>query len=310
MEQNKLVIITATVHEYLVDTLKKKGFTVLYVPQVTYDELKSLVATAEGLVVTTRLTIDKTILDNAVNLKWIARLGSGMEQIDVDYAVSKGIKCVSSPEGNSNAVAEHALGMLLGLLHRINSSYTEIKNGKWVREANRGIELSGKTLGIIGFGNAGGAFARLLSSFNVTVLAYDKYKFDFSREYIKEANPEQIARYADVISFHVPLTAETRHMADEQFFNSLQQKPYIINTSRGSVIDTAALINALQNGQVSGAALDVLENENIATLSGTEKVEMQMLTQHPAVLLTPHIAGYSNEAFYKMSAVVIEKLGI
>ena len=310
MEQNKLVIVTAKVHEYLLDGLKEKGFSVLYVPEINYDELQELIVKAEGLIVTTRLPIDRAVLDKAASLKWIGRLGSGMEQIDVDYATSKGIKCVSSPEGNSNAVAEHALGMLLGLMRKINSSYAEIKKGQWIREANRGMELSGKTVGIIGFGNTGSTFARLLSSFNLTVLVYDKYKFGFGGGYIKEANLEQIGRYANVISFHVPITNETRHMANDNFFNSLQLKPYLINTSRGAVVDTKAAINALQSGQVAGLALDVLENEKINNLSENEKQEMQMLTQHPAVLITPHIAGYSTEAFYKMSRVVLEKLGI
>jgi D-3-phosphoglycerate dehydrogenase / 2-oxoglutarate reductase len=305
---NNTVIITAPAHSILQCTLIEKGYNVLYLPTISYAELLVLLPTTIGLIVTTRLQIDSTIIDAAPHLKWIGRLGSGMEIIDVNYATNKGIHCCSSPEGNSNAVAEHVLALLLNLMNNVVKSNAEVKNNEWIREANRGVELNGKTIGIIGFGHTGSAVAKLLNAFDVTVLAYDKYKTGFSYLHVFESSIESIYQHADVITLHLPLTTETTDFANTTFFNSLIKKPYLINTSRGGVVNTAALIHALTNNTIAAVGLDVLENENLATLTPFQKNQLNFLNAQPNVIITPHIAGYSHEAFLKMSQILLEKL--
>ena len=294
----------------MLSSLRRHGYEVFYDPKITYEELASMISEAEGIVVSTRINIDQSILEKADKLKWIGRLGSGMELIDVKYAESRGIRCLNSPEGNRIAVAEHTLGLLLNLMNKISFSHNQIKQRRWQREENRGLELTGKTVGIIGYGNSGSALGALLKSFDTTVLAYDKYKFDFGKDYIKEANLEQVTRYSDVISFSVPLTEETFHMANDVFFNSLQRRPYFLNASRGKVVNLEHLVKALKENKIAGAGLDVLENENLETYKKQDTDRLNWLLEQPNVIITPHIAGYSQEAFYKMGKVLLEKLGL
>jgi len=304
------IIITAPVHPFLLDTFQQKGYTVQYEPAMSYEQLMKQINTAHGLIVTTRLKIDAPILEKAHQLKWIGRIGSGMELIDTELAASKNIVCVSSPEGNRTTVGEHTLGLLLSLMNRIQSSYKEVREGKWIRDTNRADELTGKTVGIIGFGNTGSAFAKLLSGFDVEILVHDIYKTGFETAQIKAATLEMIQAHADVISLHLPLTSLTYHYANASFFNALKKKPYFISTCRGSVTETAAVLVAIQNQQIRGVGLDVLEKEPISLHTGQEMAVLEALMMHPNCIITPHIAGYSHEAYYKMSKVVLEKLGI
>jgi D-3-phosphoglycerate dehydrogenase / 2-oxoglutarate reductase len=262
-------------------------------------------------VIRSRFKITKEIIDQHPQLKIIARVGAGMENIDVAYAESKGIKCLHVPEGNRDAVAEQAIGMLLMLFNHLKKADTEVRQGVWKREENRGIELSGKTVGIIGYGNTGSAFAKKLSGFDCEILAYDKYKKDFSNTYVKETDLVSIFEKADIISLHIPYNAETEYLVNSVFIQSFKKPIYIINTSRGKCLNTADLVKGLQSQRVIGACLDVLEYEvtSFEQLNTAGLPEpFQYLIQSDNVILSPHIAGWTHESNEKMAKVLVEKI--
>jgi D-3-phosphoglycerate dehydrogenase len=301
-------LITDDVHPLLIEQLQQMGYEVDFRPNTTFEETLETIAPYDGLIINSKIFCGDELLAKAPKLKWVGRLGSGMEVIDTKACDAKGVKYFNSPEGNRNAVAEHALGLLLNLLNNITKSNNEVKAGKWIREPNRGEELSGKTIGIIAFGNTGQAFAKVLRGFDVKVLVYDKYKKGFGTDFVKESTAEEIFAEVDIVSLHLPLTEETKYMANETFFSSFKKPICLVNTSRGKVLQTTALIDALRSGKVKAAALDVLENEKINQLNSDERKWFDDLIKNDQVILTPHIAGWTHESKRKIAEVVVERV--
>ena len=308
--QKKILFIDSN-HARLHEMLMEQGFQCDLFYDKPADELKRLIPQYDGIVLRSKFKITKEIIDSAPNLKCIGRVGAGMENIDVEYAEKKGIICLNSPEGNRDAVAEHALGMLLNLFNNISKANTEVRNGKWLREENRGIELCGKTVGIIGYGNMGIAFAQRSQGFGVKILAYDKYKTNFGNVFVKESTLQEIFEQADVLSLHTPLTEETRYLINDAFIHNFRKNIYIINTARGKSLHTADLVKNIKTGKVLGACLDVLEYEAVS-FEGLENNEMpeamQYLLKSDKVILTPHIAGWTHESSVKLAEFLAQKI--
>lgn len=303
------VLIAAPVHSVLIEGLTAAGYTCDIHEYITQSSAHALVGDCVGIITSTRLQLDTVLLDLATNLKWIGRMGSGMEVIDVPYAIQKGIACYSSPEGNCNAVGEHAMGMLLDLNRRITISNSEMKHGLWLRNENRGVELEGKTIGIIGFGHTGRAFAKKLQGFDVRMYAYDKYNAENLPLYVISVPAlEKIFEEADIVSFHVPLQSDTVNYFNRAFIQNMNKKFTLINTSRGQVVDTQALLWGIKEGKIAGACLDVFEQEPLSNMNKEVKEAMDILMKMHNVITTPHIAGYTFEALYKMSSTLLGKI--
>lgn len=298
-------------HPLLWGQLQEAGFLNFEDFKSSKEEIEAKIQDYQGIVIRSRFKIDKTFLDKATNLQFIARVGAGLESIDCEYALSKNITLIAAPEGNRNAVAEHTLGMILSLFNKLNEADSEIRSGHWNRESNRGHELDGKTVGIIGYGNMGKSFAKKLRGFDTEVLCYD-IKENVGDSNAKQVSLEELQQKADVLSLHIPWTPETDKMVDRDFINGFAKPFWIINTSRGKNIVTADLVDALQSGKILGAGLDVLEYEKLSfeTLfqdKNTPKA-FQYLLQAKNVILSPHIAGWTFESHERLAQVIVDKI--
>ena len=297
-------------HPLLWEQLEQAGFQNEADFISTKQEVEAVIENYHGIVIRSRFKIDKTFLDKATNLKFIARVGAGLESIDCDYAIAKGVHLIAAPEGNANAVGEHALGMLLALFNNLNKANNEVKSGQWNREANRGYELEGKTVGIIGYGNMGKSFAKKLKGFDATVLCYDILPN------VGDSNAEQVTlaelqEKADVLSLHTPWTPETDKMVNQEFISKFKKQFWLINTARGNSVVTDDLVVGLQSGKIKGAGLDVLEYEKLSfeTLFDAEKPKaFDYLLQAENVLLSPHIAGWTFESHQKLAQTIVDKI--
>lgn len=305
------VLIAAPVHPVLLEGLVAAGYEPMLAADINQQIAYEWIADCVGVVTSTRLQLDAALIDAAPQLRWIGRMGSGMEVIDLHRAKERGITCFGSPDGNCNAVAEHALGMLLSLTKRITSSNAEVRQGQWLREANRGIELEGKTIGIIGLGHTGKAFARKLLGFDMNILAYDTRKIAEAPPYIQLCDSLQpLYEQADIISFHVPGRRDTEDYFNDKFLQQMRKPFILINTSRGGVVQLSALWQGLRDKRISGACLDVLPMEPPEKMTNVDKLQYEEILHMTNALISPHIAGYSVEALYKMSVSLLRQIVI
>ncbi len=305
------VLFIDSVHPILEQRLTALNFICEHDYNSGREKLLSKISNYEGVIVRSRTPIDKKFLDAASQLKFIARSGAGLENIDLDEANRRSIILFSAPEGNRQAVGEHSVAMLLNLFNKINIADNEVRNGVWNREANRGLELSNKTIGIIGFGNMGSAFAKCLSGFNCKIYAYDIKLKKWPNSSVKQTSIEQIQEEADIISFHTPYDRGTHHYFDQTFVEKMQKNFFVINTARGKIVDTSALVNGMKTGKVLGACLDVLEYEKSTFEQLFEKTmskDFEYLIHSNRVILSPHIAGWTVESYEKLATVLADKI--
>lgn len=308
----KKVFFLDTVHPILFERLTQSDeYECIDAHDWTRKQCENQLSEAYGIVIRSRFTMDEPFLQFTPTLQFIARSGAGMENIDEAYCVSREIQLYNAPEGNRNAVGEHALGMLLSMMKKIHTANRDVKNGIWDREGNRGVELDGKTVGIIGFGNNGKAFAKKLRGFDITLLAYDKYKTGFGDDFVIEATLEALLRKSDVISFHIPQNEETIHFANQEFFDALGKPIYLLNLSRGKIVETNSLIESIRKRTTLSAGLDVNEFEKKSFenfFEDSENEALKFLLESDRILLTPHVGGWTEESYYKLSSVLADKI--
>jgi D-3-phosphoglycerate dehydrogenase len=304
----KRILIADDIHPIFIEQAEALGYECDYQPQIKLDEALQIIAGYDGLVIRSKFNVDRQLMDIATKLQFVCRAGAGMDNIDDAYAAQKNIALINASEGNMDAVGEHAVGLLLSLMNNFNNADAEIRAGKWQREANRGYELKGKTVGIIGYGFMGKSFAKKLSGFEVNVIAYDKYKTGFSDKYAREVSMEEIVKHSDVLSLHIPLTSETNGLVDDEYLFHFKKPIFFINVSRGGVAKVQAILNAIKQGKILGAGLDVLEVEKFPLLAG--QAWFDDLRQSGKVILTPHVAGWTFDSYRRISEVMAEKLAL
>lgn len=304
----KRILIIDLMHESIVPLLEALGFEVDYKPRITKKEVLAGIEAYTGLIVRSKMAVDAALLARATNLKFVARAGAGIDQLDVNELEKRQITIINAPEGNRDALGEHALGMLLCLANNINVGDLMVRQRVWDREGHRGFEIKGKTVALIGYGQMGSAFAEKLSGLSCNVIAYDKYKKGFSSSYAREATMDEIFESADILSLHVPLTAETRNMVDTAYFSKFRKPIVVLNTSRGEILSLNALLDMIEAKKIKSAALDVLENEKLHLMTKAQKEVFERLILFDKVLLTPHVGGWTFESYERINHVLVEKI--
>ncbi|MEQ6169052.1 NAD(P)-dependent oxidoreductase [Ekhidna sp. MALMAid0563] len=308
MSTKKSILIADDMHECILPLLREQGYDPVYLPVIDREGILKIIGEFEGLIIRSKTAVNKELVDAGVNLKFVARAGAGMDKVDEDYLNEKGIKAINAPEGNRDALGEHATGLLLSLLHKISSAHKEIKGHKWDRDGNRGIELKGKVVGIYGVGNMGMSFAQKLRGFDCEIIGFDKFKGAFEGGFIKNVELDELMERTEILSLHIPLNRETRHLFDEAYLRRFKNLNVLLNTARGEILRTDALIKLLDDGTLYGAGLDVLENEKLHTYTEQEKAQLDKLNSFPNVLITPHVGGWTYESYQRISEVIAQKI--